>query len=71
MSLSSPKAQTIFFFVILVITVIVVWKCYWRIQVMYNSSTLSLYTPDSFYGLPQYKEEHDAITQHGFRSARE
>ncbi len=65
-NLSSLKAHTVFFMVILIITVIVMWKCYWRIQVMYNSSTLSLYTPDSFYISPQHRPNHDKITKYGF-----
>jgi len=64
--LTSSKAQTVFFVVILAITVFVVWKCYWRIQVMYNSSTLSLYTPDSFAVPPQHQSQHNEITRYGF-----
>lgn len=38
---------------------------------MYNSSTFSLYTPDSFYIPPQYKSNHDKLTQYGFKIMRE
>lgn len=33
---------------ILVVFGLVVWWYYWKLQLMYNSSSLSLYTPDSF-----------------------
>lgn len=58
----------IFFIVILTVFVIVVWCNYWRIQMMYNSSSLSLYTPpEGFPTQERYKEECDHITADGFK----
>ena len=60
-----------FFIVILIITIFLVWKCYWRIQLMYNSSTLSLYTPDTFSVPQKFKSRHDGITQYGFSKMKD
>ena len=56
------------FLVILVIFVLMVWTYYWKLQLMYNSSSVSLYTPDSFpiSNLP----EHQSVTNLGFGYAR-
>lgn len=67
----STNYHAMLFAAVLFITVIVVWKYYWKIQLMYNSSTLSLYTPDSFYVLPQYKSTHDEFIRYGFNKMRE
>ncbi len=65
------RSRTLFFIIILLITIVVIWKCYWRIQIMYNSSILSLYTPDSF-NLPlQYTETHNTVTKSGFKVMKE
>lgn len=51
------------FIIVLLITVVVIWKYYWKVQMMYNSSVLSLYTPDSFpvFGI----EEHNRLVDLG------
>lgn len=42
------KGLKILFFVSLIVLVVILVKFYWRFQMMYNSSILSFYTPDSF-----------------------
>lgn len=58
------------FISIFIIVILAVWKYYWRIQLMYNSSLLSLYTPDSFYIEPEKEERLEQMTQYGFKQAR-
>ena len=49
------------FFVVLVVLVLCVWKFYWKMQLMYNSSVLGLYTPDTF---PVHDaERHEALVE--------
>ena len=60
----------IFFFVILLITTYLIWRYYWKIQSMYNSSTLSFYTPDTFPVLKEHEESYDYYTNYGFRTAK-
>ena len=53
------------FFVVLFFTIWVVWKWYWRVQITYNSSVLSLYTPDSFPIATALKERYDNLVKLG------
>jgi len=41
-------SHKLLFFIVLGILLVVVWKTYWKLQLMYNSSVLSFYTPDTF-----------------------
>lgn len=62
--------EKVIFFIILFVTIMVVWKYYWKVQLMYNSSLLSLYTPDSFSiadGTDDYLEK---MTDYGFQEAK-
>ncbi len=61
--------DSIFFGIILIITVIVIWKCYWRIQIMYNSSALSLYTPDNTFPISN-KNTYEKMTNLGEKVVR-
>lgn len=58
------------FFVTLITLLLVLWSCYWRLQVMYNSSILSLYTPDTFPVNPQYRTQHDEMVSLGEKMVR-
>lgn len=60
----------ILFCVVIVIFVFMIWKCYWRIQLVYNSSSLSLYTPSIFKAKQEYSKEYDYRVKYGFRSAK-
>jgi hypothetical protein len=55
----------IVFFVTLAITLIILWKWYWRLQIMYNSSILSLYTPDTFPIPETLKEQYNNTVSYG------
>jgi hypothetical protein len=50
------KNIKLFFFVCLVITFLVIWKYYWRLQLNFNSSIHSFFTPESF-EIPKNLEE--------------
>src|SRR5207237_9952700 len=57
------------FFIVLILLVIIVWKSYWKLQMMYNSSILSFYTPDTF--PPTDQHNLDCMTHIGEQKARE
>lgn len=56
------------FLITLIIFVLVVWSHYWKFQLMFNSSSVSLYTPDSFQ--ISNRENYQKITERGFDYAR-
>jgi hypothetical protein len=60
----------ILFFLTLFIFVLVVWKWYWKIQLMYNSSIVSIYTPDSFTIPENLKEKYYSSVSSGFNSSK-
>lgn len=53
------------FFLVVCLFIFVVWKCYWRLQIMYNSSILSLYTPDTFPISETHKNMYNTLLKHG------
>jgi hypothetical protein len=62
------KAGGWLFVVVLGLLLFIIWKSYWRIQMMYNSSILSFYTPDTF---PIYnKPELERLVDKGERGAK-
>lgn len=44
----SAKNLKVLFFVTLLITAVMIWKYSWKVQLMYNSSVTSIYTPTTF-----------------------
>ncbi len=58
------------FLVILVTFGLTVWTYYWKLQLMYNSSSVSLYTPDSFPVSKKNFHKHQKTTNLGFRYAK-
>ena len=64
---SDSRTFTWFFVIVLIAIIVMVWVNYWRIQLMYNSSLLSLYTPDSFYISQEYSKEHRRLTILGMK----
>ena len=65
-----PKEFRFLFFVTLIIFILVIWKWYWKIQLMYNSSIVSMYTPDSFAIPENLKENYDNAVKDGFNVSR-
>lgn len=63
------KDRTIFF-IVLIITVILILKYYWKIQLMYNSAGISLYTPESFTISDSKKIAHKENVKRGFTVAK-
>jgi len=60
-----------FFIVVLIVVIFVIYKCYWRVQVMYNSDLYSLYTPKHVFPVVRAKEiEHEYLTNKGFEIAK-
>lgn len=55
----------LFFIIILVIFVIMIWCYSWKLTLMYNSSLLSFYTPDSFPVSEEHEDDHERITDQG------
>lgn len=64
------KPQIVLFFIVLILAIYVIWKNYWRVQMIYNNSILTFYTPDTFSINPLYKKELYRITQKGFSSMK-
>ena len=56
------------FLITLIIFVLVVWSYYWKFQLMFNSSSVSLYTPDSFKVVN--KNVLKTTTERGFKYAK-
>ena len=51
----------ILFWVSIVLLILVIWKCYWRTQLFFNSRALSVYTPPSL-----QNESPSEVTSFGF-----
>lgn len=64
------KSIKILFFTVLFIFALAIWKWYWKIQLMYNSSIVSLYTPDSFHIPENLKEKYHSAVRNGFGVAK-
>ena len=61
----ATKTFTYLFWITLVILGLILFKWYWRLQMMYNSSILSFYTPDSFAVPENLREDHDRLINQG------
>lgn len=59
------KTETWFFLILLIIFILLFWKFYWRIQLMYNSGGVSLYTPPSFTINPGKENQVNTTTKEG------
>lgn len=68
-SLSDRRILIIFFILVAVIFAKLIFNQYWRLQLMFNSSALSLYTPDIFPVSEEYRDSHDKTTKLGFQVA--
>lgn len=64
------RGVKILFFVVLFILVLAIWKWYWKIQLMYNSSIVSLYTPDSFHIPENLKSSYSSAVKNGFNVSK-
>jgi len=63
------NAQSVWCFLIILFAFgLFVWKYYWKLQIMYNSASLSLYTPKNF-GIVQ-AEKYTYLTNLGQRYAK-
>lgn len=59
-------SHKILFFVVLAIIFFLVHRWYWKIQLMYNSSSFSMYTPDDIFSIsPNLKENTDKMQNTG------
>lgn len=64
------RGLKIVFFGVLFIFVLAIWKWYWKIQIMYNSSILSLYTPDTFPIPENLKQSYHSAVNNGFELSK-
>jgi len=61
----------VLFWIVLIVAICVLFKCYWRVQIMYNSDLYSLYTPKNAFPVIKEKEiEHEYLTNKGFEIAK-
>ena len=67
---SDRKAFAWLFVISFIIAVVVIFHNYWKIQLMYNSSLLSLYTPDTFNISPQHQTEHEQYVLKGTKEMK-
>lgn len=59
--------QKIFFITALIILLLLIWWNYWRIQLMFNSSSMSFFTPSSFKIMNE--DRYNSVTSKGFEVA--
>jgi Cryptococcal mannosyltransferase 1 len=62
--------KNIFFIVVLCLLVFLLFRYYWKLQIMYNSSILSLYTPETFEIDESLREKHDDLIDTGYAYAK-
>lgn len=60
----------VLFFIILILIIILILKYYWKIQLLFNSSGVSLYTPESFKIPDDLKDVHKRNVKNGFDIAK-
>jgi hypothetical protein len=58
------------FFITLIILILVLWKTYWKLQIMYNSSILSMYTPDTFILPAHLSKKYEERVEKGRKAAK-
>lgn len=59
------------FFITLVVLFLSLWKWYWKIQLTYNSSGVSLFTPETFAILEESKDVLDKNIKSGFKVSKQ
>lgn len=59
------KPQTILFLIVLFLLLLILFKYYWKIQLNFNSSVLSMYTPDTFPIDEKYQKQYNHFTSLG------
>ena len=58
------------FVVCLLVLLFMLWKWYWTVQVMYNSSSVSLYTPETFtFESDEEEKRYDEMVNRGLEDA--
>ena len=67
---SDRKAFIWLFVITFVLGAIAMKYYYWKIQLMYNSSSVSLYTPNTFHITSKYKREYDEYTSKGTKEMK-
>lgn len=66
----TTRGIKLLFFVTLFIFVLVIWKWYWKVQLMYNSSIVSMYTPDTFPIPENLKIKYHRSVKNGFELSK-
>ena len=65
------SAHFILFIIVLIILGFLIWQNHWKIQLMYNSSSVSAYTPDTFPVAHHLKESYETTTEEGFETMKQ
>lgn len=67
--MTNTRVFLVFFLAVLVATILLIFSQYWKLQLMFNSSAISMYTPHTFVISPEYRSQHDNLTKLGFETA--
>ena len=65
------KATTVAWWIALALLILILWKWYWRLQMHFNSTSLALYTPDTFPLIEEGRANYEHLIQLGRKHAAE